>query len=261
MVEKRNQRKTKGWNSLSKWYDGWVGDAGSRYHQEIGIPRILSATNVVAGKRILDVGCGQGVLAPYVIAEGGVYVGIDVSHRLIEIARTRHPDMGQFVVADAARLELTEAIERMKFDVAIFLLSIQDMNPLDEVLESVSKTITSNGTIVIFMTHPAFRVPRQSGWLFDETRGLVSRRVDSYLSNLNVPLKDYSRVGSGKSISFHRPLQDYFQSLTRLGFMIDLLEEIPDSTLYKKQISKQERRASREIPLFLLLRAVKVGLP
>jgi len=173
MAEKRHQRKPNGWDNLSRWYEGLVGDTGSRYHQKIGIPRTLSATNVVAGKRVLDVGCGQGVLAPYVIAEGGAYVGIDMSHKLIEIARTRHPDMGQFVVADAARLELTKAIKRMKFDVAVFLLSIQDMNPLDEVLESVSKTLTSNGTIVIFMTHPAFRVPRQSGWLFDETRGLV----------------------------------------------------------------------------------------
>jgi hypothetical protein len=36
--------------------------------------------------------------------------------------------------------------------------------------------------MVLLLTHPCFRVPRQSGWGWDEQRKLQYRRVDRYLT-------------------------------------------------------------------------------
>ncbi len=47
------------------------------------------------------------------------------------------------------------------------MLSIQDMDPLSDVLESAAWAPNLDGRVVILMTHPCFRVPRQSGWGWD----------------------------------------------------------------------------------------------
>jgi hypothetical protein len=117
---------------------------------------------------------------------------------------------------------------------------------------------------VIVMTHPSFRVPRQSGWGWDAARKLRFRRVDHYLTPLAVPLRSYTAAGQegepGASRSFHRPLHVYVNELAAQGLWLNALNEIPT---YKRSRGKREaeaeNRANSEIPLFLALRAVKIG--
>ena len=105
------------------------------------------------------------------------------------------------------------------------------------------------------MTHPCFRVPRQSGWAYDSDRDLRFRRVDRYLTPLAVPIKAYGKKRSGVSISFHRPLSHYINGLAACGLLVDELQEI---TTFETSDSKAEQRANGEIPLFVGLRAQKV---
>ena len=92
------------WDSVASWYDGWVGERGSRYHQASAIPAVLDLLRPERGEEILDLGAGQGVLAPYVAARGARYTGIDSSPRLVEIARRRHGRSGRFLVGDTRAL-------------------------------------------------------------------------------------------------------------------------------------------------------------
>jgi hypothetical protein len=112
--------------------------------------------------------------------------------------------------------------------------------------------------MVILMTHPAFRVPRQSGWGIDENRKLQYRRVDRYLTPLPVPMKQHQ---TGVTISFHRPISDYVNTLAAVGLLTERMEEIPiGEEAFKKDRSRAEKLADAEIPLFLALRARKVSL-
>src|SRR5690606_22364697 len=100
--------------------------------------------------------------------------------------------------------------------------------------------------------HPCFRVPRQSGWGFDEGRALHYRRVDSYTTELAVPLQEY---GNGRSTrSYHRPLAAYVDALRRAGFVVTGLSEIADTA---SEPDKATRRAMAEFPLLMGLRAEK----
>ncbi len=72
-----------------------------------------------------------------------------------------------------------------------------------------------------------------------------------------MPLKPYGKHGEQRrSISFHRPLSHYINGLAACGLLIDELQEI---TTYETGATKAERRANDEIPLFVGLRARKVG--
>jgi SAM-dependent methyltransferase len=243
-----------GWNRLATWYDGWVGAGGSHYHRALAIPAALELLEPAAGEDVLEIGAGQGVLADHVARARARYTGIDASPRLIDIARRRHGRAGRFLVGDARRLPAMPGLGPASFDAAVFLLSIQDMDPLDAIFGGLGWALRPTGRVVIVMTHPAFRQPRHAGWGFDEGRKLVFRRVDAYLSPMAVPMK---QLGTGPPTrSYHRPLSSYVNSLSAAGFAIDAMREIPDSLDERRPVARRAgARAAAEIPLFLALRA------
>ncbi len=261
----RNQPKhrgrPKGWDAVAQWYDGWMGKGGSIHHKKIAIPAVLELLNPQSSEKILDVGAGQGVLAPYITKVGADYIGIDVSHKLLNYAREYHSGTGaRFLHADAAKLHNEPSMQAELYDAVVFLLSIQDMTPLDGVLRETAWVMKQGGRLVILMTHPAFRVPRQSGWGYDENRKLQYRRIDRYLTPLPVPMKQHPGRESGVTISFHRPISEYVNTLADCDLLIERLDEIPvGEGGVKQKHSKAEKMANDEIPLFLALRARKIS--
>jgi ubiquinone/menaquinone biosynthesis C-methylase UbiE len=247
------------WDAVAYWYDGWVGEAGSEYHREVAVPVLIDLLAPQSGEHILDVGAGQGVLAPYIARSGARYTGVDASPRLIKLARQRHGKQGSFLVGDARNLSALSELHEGEFDGITFLLSIQDMDPLDAVLRSAAWALKPGGRVVLLLTHPAFRIPRQSGWGWDEGRKLHFRRVDSYLTPLAVPMKSLSGKAKAATRSFHRPLGAYVNALADAGLLVEQMDEIPAHKIAAPQSSVQAaHRARQEIPLFLGLRARKV---
>lgn len=241
------------WEPFAAWYDGWVGERGSRYHQAVAIPAVLDLLRPEPGEAILDVGAGQGVLAPYIAERGARYTGVDSSPRLIEIARRRHGRSGRFLVGDSRALIAVPGLQARGYDAAIFLLSIQDMDPLEPILASLDWALHWPSRVVLLLTHPAFRQPRHAGWGFDAARKLVYRRVDAYLSEMAVPMKS---IGDARTVSFHRPISTYVNGFASIGFAVDAMLELPDLPDGLRPHSRRPaHRADAEIPLFLGIRA------
>jgi SAM-dependent methyltransferase len=248
------------WDPLAAWYDGWVGEGGSEHHREVALPATLRLLEVKSGEEILDLGCGQGVLAPSVLRTGAHYTGVDASPRLIQLAKKHHGSHARFLVGDARKLPSLHSLAESSFDAVVFLLSLQDMDPLEPVLASIPWALKDGGRVVLLLTHPAFRVPRQSGWGWDEGRKLMFRRIDRYLTPLPVPMKPLPGQEGRSTRSFHRPAQSYVNGLAEHGLLVDRLEEIPVQKLKALgQSTKAEKLARQEIPLFLGIRARKVG--
>jgi ubiquinone/menaquinone biosynthesis C-methylase UbiE len=244
---------------VATWYDGWVGDRGSTYHRELAIPATLDLLQPQPDEHILDVGGGQGVLAPSLVDAGARVTVVDASAKLIAAARRRHARLrdARFLVGDARRLPAVSGLEPGAFDAATFLLSIQDMDPLDDVVRGIDWALRPSARVVLLMTHPAFRQPRHSGWGFDEGRKLTYRRVDGYLTELAVPMK--SLGGGLPTRSFHRPIGRYVNALADAGFATDAMLELPDLPPDRRpgKATRGDARANAEIPIFLGLRAVR----
>jgi len=250
--EGRAQRA--GWDPLAGWYDGWMGKDGSKHHKRLAVPQAASLLDLQEGESLLDIGCGQGVFVPSTLNAGGRYTGVDVSPKLLELGREHHSKDAAFIQGDACKLELTRGLTQHSYDAALFLLSIQDINPLDSAIRGAAWALKKGGRVVLVMTHPAFRIPRQSGWGFDEGRKLTYRRIDRYLTPLPIPMKTYPGQ-EGVSISFHRPISDYINTLGEYGLMVDAMREIQS---FKADDPASDNPAEKEIPLFLGLRAIKV---
>jgi SAM-dependent methyltransferase len=247
------------WERVATWYDGWVGDHGSSYHRQLAIPAVLDLLQAQTGDEVLDVGGGQGVLAPYLADVDAQVTVVDASAKLIAAAKRRHRSLkgARFLVGDARRLPAVAGLEAGSFDAAVFLLSIQDMDGLDDVVRGVDWALAPVARVVLLLTHPAFRQPRHSGWGVDEGRGLTYRRVDAYLGEMAVPMK--SLGGGPPTRSFHRPISAYVNAFAEAGFATDAMLELPDLPPDRRpgKALRGDARASAEIPIFLGLRAVR----
>jgi SAM-dependent methyltransferase len=255
---KRHARpSSRSWDPVAAWYTGWVGPNGSHHHRELAVPALLTLLEVRRGDRVLDLGCGPAVLAADIARAGAHYTGVDASPKLLAFARRHHGRHGSFILGDVTRLAEKNAVEAESFDAVTFLLSIQDIEPLAGALASASYALPPGGQLVMVMTHPCFRVPRQSGWGWDAGRRLRFRRVDRYLTRLTVPMRT-SADGRVATRSYHRPLEAYFNGLAANEMFVDRVVEIPaTSAIAKGAPTRAERLALREFPLFLGIRAVK----
>lgn len=78
----------------------WVHHAGYAGHVasvERGLVARLRAHGLQPGQRVLDAGCGSGLLARVLLAEGFAVCGIDASAAMVELAR-RHAPGAEFAV-------------------------------------------------------------------------------------------------------------------------------------------------------------------
>jgi ubiquinone/menaquinone biosynthesis C-methylase UbiE len=250
----RHKKKTD-WNEVAGWYDQLVGEKGSDYHQNVIIPGALRLLAPQKGEKIIDVACGQGVFSRELAKAGAAVTGVDAAENLIKAARSRSSNI-KYLVADAADLKM---IDSNSFNTASCIMAIQNMEPLAKIIGEMARVLTTNGRLLLVMSHPCFRIPRQSGWGFDEKRKLQYRRVDSYLSAQKIPIQMHPGAAPSKlTWTFHRPLTDYFQALHESGFAVTKLEEWVSHRQSKPgSTSRMENRSRDEIPMFLGLTAAK----
>jgi hypothetical protein len=126
------------------------------------------------------------------------------------------------------------------------------------VFENVSKVLSDNHKLVIVLNHPAFRIPRQSSWGIDEERKIQYRRIDKYMSPMEIPIRmNPSDPQSEQTMSYHFPISDYSKMLKDAGFVIELIEEWTSDKESVGRAGRMENRSRAEIPLFMAIVARK----
>ncbi len=240
-----NKKGKNAWNPLAEWYSGWVGTEGSKYHQALAFPHTLDLLKLKKGDKLLDIGCGTGVFAKHVRDLEAEYFGIDISKKMILEAKKEFSTFGKFTELDVLKMQPRGDFKPEAFDAITFILSIQDMSDPEKVIAAASKLLKSGGKLVIFMKHSAFNIPRQSGWIVDEKRSLTSRRVDRYLTPLDMPLVKKLGRQTVTTFHYHRPLGDYMEYLIKNNMDIYAFREIADTVSKDKNV--------KEFPLFLAI--------
>ncbi len=243
------------WDAAEPWYSGCVGEKGHYYHQALVLPNALRLLKIQPEESLLDLGCGQGVLARHLPKKTN-YCGVDLSQKLIEEARKRQENKEfSFIVSDVTS-EKTQ-LKKTDFDKAAFILSLQNMAEGERAIATAARHLKKDGLLLLVLNHPCFRIPRQSSWGIDAPAKIQYRRVNRYLTPLDIPLQIHPGQGekSETFYSYHRPLSDYFCWLAKNGFVVEALEEWSSDKKSEGSAARMEDRARKEIPLFLSLTA------
>lgn len=246
--------KNTSWEQSGRWYNKIVGTKGHYFHENIILPNALKLLNLQKDSTLLDIGCGQGILAkkipPFI-----EYAGIDLAKNLITFARQSDKNPKHtYYIADATKpLPLGNHI----FSHATAILALQNMENASLAIKQVSLRLQNKGKFIIVLNHPCFRIPRQSGWEIGENK-IQSRYINHYMSPLKIPITMHPGDNPSEiTWTFHQPLSYYAQSLKTNGFLIESVEEWISNKTSQGPAARMENRARAEIPLFLAISAVR----
>ena len=121
-----------GYQTLARYYDSFF-EPGYLQKLHAAYARLLHAAGVPAGARVLDAGCGTGLLSFALHKAGYDVYGLDLSENMVDTAREKAAAAGlapeRFQVADAARFALDLEFDAVvsALDVVNHILSPQDV--------------------------------------------------------------------------------------------------------------------------------------
>lgn len=254
----KKDSKNTSWSPVAKWYSGIVGEGGHYFHEHVILPNLKALLDPKGGDSVLDIGCGQGVYAR-TLPHNVDYTGIDVSKELILEAKKLTKNAKQiYFVADATK---GIPVPADTFDHAVCILAIQNMKDGKSTIQNVGQSLKEKGDFVLVINHPSFRIPRQSSWGKDEAQKLEYRRVNRYLSPLEIPINAHPGLAdSPLTWTYHEPLQYYVKALKEAGMVVTDLEEWTSDKVSTGKAAKSENRARSEFPMFLAIKAVKMTI-
>jgi SAM-dependent methyltransferase len=228
-----------------------VGEKGHYYHRELILPNVLSSLALQDGDRLLDIGCGQGVLSR-VIPKKVEYVGIDIAKPLLDAASTYEKSrLHTFIHADLTRPWPLPKVQA--FSHAACILVLQNIEDPARIFEQLAHVLQDDGKAIFILNHPYFRIPRQSRWNFDDETKAQTRELFSYMTPQRIPIVTHPGKQSTTTWSFHVPLSEYTTMSHAYGFVIETIEEWCSPKHSTGSAAKAENRARKEFPLFMAI--------
>ena len=180
-------------------------------------PQVMALCEPLAGKQVLDLGCGEGYCSRMLRQRGAEVVGLDISERMVELARQseREQPLGiRYDTADATSADLGDA--SVDLVVAVFLFNYLGVEQMRQTMTNVHRMLRPGGSFVFAVPHPAFAFMRQPAppFYFDiGSAGYFSARNSTFGGRI------WKIDGSALDVQLvHKTFEDYFDGLRRAGF-------------------------------------------
>jgi len=138
--------------NLAHRYRRWRRSTLGSVTERVEMSAVFDLLGALAGKRVLDAGCGDGSYALEAARHGGVVTGIDLSEEMLALARARGAEQGINVdwrYADVISLPFAD--ESFDQVVAITLLCLVP-DPRAAVLE-LSRVLAPGGRLLVAELH------------------------------------------------------------------------------------------------------------
>jgi 2-polyprenyl-3-methyl-5-hydroxy-6-metoxy-1,4-benzoquinol methylase len=172
---------------------------------------LLDLLGDIEGHPVLDAGCGEGYLARAMAARGGRVTGIDLSQRLIELARGRDPE-GEI---DYRVADLSHPLPTLTgmFAAAGSYLVLSDVQDYRGFAATIAALLAPGGRLVLALNNPYSAViGRHVTDYFDS--GAVSRYRGLWESGI-------------RACYLHRTLEEYLEAFHAGGLRLAKLVDAP----------------------------------
>jgi SAM-dependent methyltransferase len=199
-------------------------------------PAVISLLPSLMNAKVLDVGCGSGWYAEYLLSHGAAVAAFDINSEFVTLTRTRVGERARVLQADlAAPLDFAGDGE---FDVVVCPLVMHYLKDWQPVFREFHRILKPHG-VLVFSTHHPFM-----DWK-------LHNREDYFAVEL---LEDEWEIG--KVRFYRRPLTAISQALDSTGFVIERLLE-PQPTEDFRRVHPEGYERLTKNPWFLVVRARK----
>lgn len=218
-----------------------------QYGPDIGTEAELRLLGNVAGKRVLDLGCGSGLATVAFAKQGAHAIGLDQAPELLTAARRAAEREGVKLELHQGDLADLAFMRADSVDLVFSAWAFGWVPDLNRVFRQVHRVLKEGAPLVFSIPHPAY------GLVDDDSpdQPLLVRR--SYFDRGPIDDADEGPFGG-----HHHTISDVFMGLVRSNFRVDVLIE-PESKA-EGGVSPFWREAALWLPRTLVVRARKQGI-
>jgi SAM-dependent methyltransferase len=197
-------------------------------------PAILDLAGDVAGRRILDAGCGAGPLAAALRDRGAVVTGFDSSAKMLELARVR---LGEGPALHLADLSGPLPFADGEFDDIVASLVLHYLEDWTAPLAELRRVLAPGGRLIVAVDHPFV-----SHHIAEPGADYFAVRSRS---------EEWTFDGHSTLMTFwHRPLHAMTDAFTAAGFRIAVISE-PSPAPGARELFPDDIPANRPSGAFL----------
>jgi len=243
-------------SNIHRLYDSVAADysrAEAKFRDDlISRPLIVELARFYGhGKRVVDVGCGDGHISRLVSSFAERVVGVDISNPMLHQARTRSADFKNISYVRANFLNLKPVFQSQKFDLALGVFAFccaRSTNELDWAFGSIYQVLENGGIAIIQIPDESEQSAQSiSEWIketpypVDKIGKLVQRELKTVDGNwVNVA-------------RYHYRKSDYLESITKAGFKLaDILSPKASADLLSLHPSLQHEAEVSSSLVFVL---------
>ena len=205
-----NDQVIQAWSQFSPDDVARFGDEGDSARRLLLNPAIFALLGNVAGKVILDAGCGQGYLCRLLARQGAHVTGIEPAIPWFRYAvqREEAEPLGiSYIQHDLSRWTATPET----FDCVIANMVLMDIPDYLPALNACVTSLKPDGDLILSILHPCFEEP---GAAWDEKQCV---EVRNYFAE--------RAVRQTRGYFIHRPLSAYLNSLIQSGCRLKSVQE------------------------------------
>ncbi|HEU5043263.1 MAG TPA: class I SAM-dependent methyltransferase [Nocardioidaceae bacterium] len=220
--EAESRRANRGdWDANADEYQAthgeFLGDVGFVWGPEGLTEEQAGLLGPVAGRDVLEVGCGAAQCARWLACHGARVVAVDLSFRQLQHARRIDQETG-VPVAAACATATGLPFRAGSFDVAFSAFgALQFVHDADGAVREVARVLRPGGRFAFSVTHPV-------RWSMPDDPGPEGLRVTgSYFDR--TPYVEQDDDGTARYVEHHRTVGDWVRLLHAAGFhLLDLVE-------------------------------------
>jgi SAM-dependent methyltransferase len=203
-------------------------------------PVVYSLLDSVAGKKVLDAGCGPGSYAAWLVDHGAAVVAIDSSPKMVQLAKLRAGGVAEVRHADLSQpLDLDTGA----FDVVLATLVLDYIQDWKPVFTEFQRILVERGRFVFSVHHPYFLDLKVEANIAEEYFTVQQLEEDWLAFGLKIP-------------AYRRPLGAMAAALWETGFVIERIVEPQPTKECRETYPEHFERLSKH-PVFICFSARK----
>ena len=224
------------WRPYDRMADEFLAHAeDNAYNAHYDRPAVLDLLGDVAGRRVLDAGCGPGLYAEALLARGAEVLAFDASSAMVELAQARVGDRAEIRVA---RLDEPLPYADDSVDLVVCALAIHYVADRHATFAEFHRVLRPGGAVVVSTQHPTTDWIRKGGSYFDRVLETDAWAMQS---------------GRHEVQYWREPLSDLCAAATDAGFVIQRLVEPRAPEIMRQRWPAEYEKLARR-PGFLALR-------
>ncbi len=213
----------------------------SSFIRHLLVPRLLAYAGDVAGRRVLDAGCGEGHIARMLAQRGAEVTAIDLAPRLLTIARERDPGTSTAYLA----YDLSRPLPQYRecFDLVVSNLVLPDMDDYRGYIATLGDVLKPGGRAVLSLLNPY--------------RSVLDERVRHYFES-GRGIREYRGLARWgiHAYYYHRTLEEYVTAFRESGFLLSNLSDLCPTDVLLESGHPGPRRVYH-FPIFMVLAFLK----